>query len=128
MPVSGVARVIGLYLFCLLWLKCSRNWSISSCLTTYGRTLYFISHNLDVLISWVNAWMKALEKDLLLGSVILDPTKAFECVDHDILSQKLQGKLLGFQGILRKELERIQNYGMRITLSKPPGHQVLSFN
>jgi len=48
-----------------------------------------------------------LDKDLLLASVIFDPTKAFHCVDHDILTQKLQGKLLEFQGFLTGRRQRV---------------------
>ena len=54
-----------------------------------------------------------MDKDLLVGSVMVDLSKAFDTVDHDILLRKLsrygvrEGELRWFEDYLRKRKQRV---------------------
>ena len=57
----------------------------------------------DVLVSMVDEWRKALDEDKLVGSIMLDLSKAFDSVNHMILLQKLEH--YGVRGEERKWFE-----------------------
>ena len=67
----------------------------------------------DALVSLVDEWREALDKDMLVGSVFLDFSKAFDMVDHSILLQKLSwygvrgGELKWFEGYLEGRRQRV---------------------
>ena len=61
----------------------------------------------------MESWRNALDKDLLVGSVMVDLSKVFDTVDHDILLRKLsrygvrEGELRWFEDYLRKRKQRV---------------------
>ena len=67
----------------------------------------------DALVSLVDEWREALDKDMLVGSVFLDFSKAFDMVDHSILLEKLSwygvrgGELKWFEGYLKGRRQRV---------------------
>ena len=59
----------------------------------------------DALVNLVEDWRDALDKDMLVGSVFIDLSKAFDMVNHRITLRKLVK--YGIQG---GELEWFRNY------------------
>ena len=59
----------------------------------------------DALVSLVDEWREALDSDMLVGSVFLDFSKAFDMVDHPILFQKLT-----WYGVGGEELKWFEGY------------------
>ncbi len=53
----------------------------------------------------VDDWRQALDKDKLVGSVMVDLSKAFDTISHPILHRKLEG-----YGVRAGELEWFDNY------------------
>ena len=43
----------------------------------------------DVLVSTIDDWRQALDEDKLVGSIMVDLSKAFDMVSHTILLKKL---------------------------------------
>ena len=56
-------------------------------------------------MSLVDEWREALDSDMLVGSVFLDFSKAFDMVDHPILFQKLT-----WYGVEGEELKWFEGY------------------
>ena len=50
----------------------------------------------DVLLKFVDDWKIALDKGLIVGTVMVDLSKAFDSIDHSLLLSKLQA--LGIEG------------------------------
>ena len=67
----------------------------------------------NVLMSSVDDWRKALDDDKLVGSVMVDLSKAFDSVSHSILWQKLEsygvraGELQWFRDYLNERRQRV---------------------
>ena len=68
----------------------------------------------DVLVGLVDSWRKALDADLLVRAIMMDLSKAFDCVDHSIFVRKLRvygvngGDLRWFQDYLHGRKQRIR--------------------
>ena len=62
----------------------------------------------------VDSWRKALDADLLVGAIMMDLNKAFDCVDHSILVRKLRrygvsgGALNWYQDYLHGRKQRVR--------------------
>jgi hypothetical protein len=59
----------------------------------------------DLHLNVINEILKAMNNRLSVGGILCDLSKAFDCVNHEILVDKLQ-----FYGIMRKFLALIQSY------------------
>ena len=61
----------------------------------------------------MEGWINALDEDLLVGSVMVDLSKAFDLMDHAILLRKLsrygvrRGELSWFEDHLREKKQRV---------------------
>ena len=68
----------------------------------------------DVLVSMIDDWRKVLDEDKLVGSIMLDLSKAFDTVDYNILVQKLErfgvegDELSWFKGYLEDRRQRVR--------------------
>ena len=51
------------------------------------RKKYSTNH---VLIRLIENWKKALDEKFLVGTVLMDLSKAFDCIPHDLLIAKLR--------------------------------------
>ena len=59
-------------------------------------TAYRKGHSTQhVLIRLIEEWKKGLDNDKFVGSIIMDLSKAFDCIPHDLLIVKLH--VYGFQ-------------------------------
>ena len=59
-------------------------------------SVYRNSYNSQhVLIRLIEEWREYLEKDFVVGAVMTDLSKAFDCIPHDLLIAKLEACGLG---------------------------------
>ena len=56
------------------------------------RKNYYLQH---VLISLIEEWREHLDKDFVLGAVLTDLSRAFDCIPHDLLMAKLEAYGVG---------------------------------
>ena len=59
----------------------------------------------DVLLRVTNSWVKAVDERKYVGTVFLDIAKAFDCIDHSILVEKLR-----YYGIVGRPLDWFKDY------------------
>ena len=64
-------------------------------MSTY-RSGYSTNH---VLIRFIENWRHALDNNLFPGTVLIDLSKAFDCIPHDLLIAKLHAYVLDFDTI-----------------------------
>ena len=57
------------------------------------------------LILMIDTWKKAVDNNKVLGALLADLSKAFDCICHDLLEAKLNGYCLFFCA-----LKKIQGY------------------
>ena len=88
-------------------------------MTIYDQILGHVSHMLSpllsgfrkgystqhVLVHMISSWQKSLDRGKLVGALLMDLSKAFDCVDHDLLIAKLQA-----YGLSTDALKLMQNY------------------
>ena len=58
-----------------------------------------------VLISLLEEWREKLDKNFVVGAVLMDLSQAFDCIPHDLITAKLAA-----YGIERKNLRLIYSY------------------
>ena len=74
----------------------------------------------DVLVSTVDNWRKALDDDKLVGSIMVDLSKAFDTVSHPILHRKLSryglkgGELKWFDDYLEGRKQKVWDGSVRM--------------
>ena len=66
---------------------------LSDFLSAY-RKGYSTNH---VLLKLIENWKTALDSNLFTGAVLMDLSKAFDCIPHDLLSYKLHAYGLSFE-------------------------------
>ena len=59
----------------------------------------------DVLLKTIDDWKLALDENKIVASVLIDLSKAFDTIDHDLLLQKLHA-----YGVRGSELNWFSNY------------------
>ena len=59
----------------------------------------------DVIVSMVDAWRKALDKNKLVGAALVDLSKVFDLVNHSVLLRKMSS-----YGVRGKEWKWFQDY------------------
>ena len=64
----------------------SMNQHISNLVSAYRKN--YSSHH--VLIRLLEEWTKCLDNNYVVGGVLMDMSKAFDCVPHDLLIAKLE--------------------------------------
>ena len=69
---------------------------ISSLLRSYKKS-YTAQHTLTRLIETIS---KALDKKGVAGMILMDSSKVFDCIPHDLLVPKLNAKVLGLKGLI----------------------------
>ena len=66
-----------------------------------------------MLVSTIDDWRQALDEDKLVGSIMVDLSKAFDMVSHSILLRKLEsygvrgGELGWFANYLNERRQRV---------------------
>ena len=69
---------------------------MSSFLSAY-RSRYSAQH---VLLSLIEEWRTCLDNDKIAGGILMGLSKAFHCLPHDLLIDKLEGHGLGKESLL----------------------------
>ena len=78
------------------------------------RTAYSTQH---VLIKLIEEWKSKLDNNFIVGSVLMDLSKAFDCIPHDLIIAKLHAYGFGENALVlvysylkkRKQSDRINN-------------------
>ena len=52
-----------------------------------------------VIIRLIENWRHALDNNLFMGAVLIDLSKAFDCIPHDLLIAKLHAYSLDFDTV-----------------------------
>ena len=69
-------------------------------------SIYHKNYNSQhILICLIEEWREYLDKDIVVGAVLTDLSKAFDCIPHDLLIAKLKAYDLG-----EKALSYIYSY------------------
>ena len=58
-----------------------------------------------VLLRMIEMWRKCLDEDKMVGAVLVDLSKAFDCLPHDLLIAKLNA-----YGFIKDSLRLILSY------------------
>ena len=58
-----------------------------------------------VLLTLIETWRKCLDESNLAGAILMDLSKAFDCLPHDLLIAKLEA-----YGVTKDALKRILSY------------------
>ena len=66
---------------------------LSDFISTYRKS-YSTNH---VVLKIIENWKAALDSKLFTGAVLMDLSKAFECIPHDLLIAKLNTYGFGFE-------------------------------
>ena len=107
------------------------NRSLSELMSGY-RSGYSTNH---ILIRLIENWRYALDNNLFIGAVLMDSSKAFDCITHDLLIAKMHAYGLDFDTVMflhnylkhRKQSVKINNISIffRTILSVVPQGSIL---
>ena len=93
---------------CTPYLDCFINKFLSKFISAYRKT-YSLNH---VLIRIIENWKKALDLNKFTGAVLMDLTKAFDSIPHDLLIAKMhaygfdENSLVFFYSCLKRHTKK----------------------
>ena len=91
-PVSVVAKVFEKVVHIQLYSYMQQNGFLHP-----AQSGFIPGHNTqDVLVASIDDWRKSLNDNLLTGIALVDLSKAFDSIDHDLLLRKLQWYIQGW--------------------------------